>query len=136
MSRILIRNGELVSSYEPYALPGAFIVQSFAVVDSTGHVPPSAIQWDGPGIWRDSRDGVPEGYRALWLGAADTARPFVVYVSEAPTPESDVYDRAYRAAFSGKRKPRLTERMTATEIEARLQGWADRQRSCSTSNNV
>lgn len=128
MPRIFIRRGILHSGYEPHDLPGAFIPVSFAVVDPTGAVLPESIAWDGPGIWIDSRDGVPDGYRALWLGTENATRPLIVHVSDTPTAESDAYDAAYRAAFTGKRKPRLTSAMSATVIEARLQGWADRRR--------
>jgi hypothetical protein len=51
VSRFEIVNGELLQSYEPHDLPGAFIVTRHKVTDPTGAVPSEAIQWSGPGEW-------------------------------------------------------------------------------------
>lgn len=133
MARVFIRAGELHHGYEPHDLPGAYIPTRFVVVDSAGVTPSASIAWDGPATWIDSRDGVPNGYRALWLGTPDATRPHVVFVAEVPTADSDAYDAAYRRGFTGSRAPRITDRMSATEIEGRLQGWADRRKNAARS---
>ena len=126
MSRIHIARGILHTYYEPHDLPGAMIPVWRTVIDPTGATPPERIAWDGPGTWIESRDGVPDGYWALWLGAPDATRPHVVYVSEVPTPDSDTFDAAYRAAWSGKRRPSITATMSPLVVEARQQAWRDK----------
>ena len=71
------RNGELLQSYEPHDLPGAFILTRHKVIDPTGAVPFDSIQWSGPGEWIESREGVPEGHVALCLGSRNAARHIV-----------------------------------------------------------
>ncbi len=133
MARVFIRAGELYRGYEPHDLPGAYIPLRCAVVDSAGVTPSASIAWDGPATWIESRDSVPEGFTALWLGTPDATRPYVVFVSDAPTPDSDAYEAAYRRGYGGKRRPRITDKMSATEIEGRLQGWADRRKNAARS---
>lgn len=123
--RIQIHRGELTSSYEPHDLPGAFIITRFKVKDSTGAVPDAEISWNGPGEWITSREGVPKGYKALWLGTRETTRPFVVFVSDTPTKESDEYDKGYRKGFKAKRKPGVTDKMSRSMIDGVLDGWKD-----------
>jgi hypothetical protein len=125
MPRFEIIRGELLSSYEPHDLDGAFIVRRHKVLDSTGAVPSERIQWSGPGEWFESGDGVPEGYIGVVLGARGALRLFVVYVQREPTPESAEYERGYRKAFSAKRKPVARQSMTEREIEGLLDGWRD-----------
>ena len=127
MPRIEIARGELVHSYEPYALPGAFILQRFRVLDATGATPPERISWSGPGHWLESRDGVPAGYRAVWLGGPGVANPLIVWAEDAPTPESADYDRGYRRAFAAKRRPVVREGMPTGEVEGVIDGWRDRR---------
>lgn len=123
--RITIQNGEFYGHYEPYDIPGAFIVLKFPVRDSQGIVPSERISWDGPGEWISSRDGVPKGYKALWLGTREATRPYVVFVSDTPTKESDLYDKGYRRGFKAKRRPTATDKMSQAEIEGLFDGWRD-----------
>lgn len=125
MSRITIRNGELFGGYEPSGMPGAYIVTQFRVVDSQGVVPSEDIQWEGPGEWIISREGVPAGYRALWLGTRQTTRPFVVFVSDTPTRASDQYDRGYRRGWKAKRRPTISPDSAEAEIDGVMQGWRE-----------
>jgi hypothetical protein len=123
--KALITRGEFYSSYEPHDMPGAFIVTRHAVIDSTGGVEPKSIAWDGPAIWIESRDGVPGGYKALWLGTQNTTRPFIVYVRDAMTPESNLFDRAYRRGWKAKRRPSIPQTYTGDEVDGVRQGWKD-----------
>jgi len=132
MPRIEIARGLLLHSYEPHALPGAFIVQHYRVQDATDATPPGRIDWAGPGHWLESRDGVPAGYRAVWLGSPEVAHPLIVWVEEQPTPESDDYDRGYRRAFAAKRRPVIREGMPPGEVEGVLDGWRDRKAKLSS----
>ena len=129
MARAFIRAGELLAGYEPHDLPGAWIPLRYTVTDSTGATPSASIAWDGPCVWIESRDGVPDGHTALWLGTENATRPHVVFVAKDPTPESDAYEAAYRRGFTGSRAPRVSDRMSATEIDGRLQGWSDRRKN-------
>ena len=74
MPRFEIVRGELLSSYEPHDLDGAFITTRHKVTDPTGAVPSEKITWSGRGEWIESRDGVPDGFNALVLGARDASR--------------------------------------------------------------
>lgn len=127
MPRFEIVRGELLSSYEPSDLPGAFIVRRHKVIDSTGAVPSERLQWSGPGEWFESSDGVPEGYIGVVLGSSGALRLFVVYVQREPTPESAEYERGYRKAFSAKRRPVARQSSTEREIEGLQDGWRDRK---------
>lgn len=127
MSRFEIIRGELLSSYEPHDLPGAFIVTRHRVTDPTGAVASAAITWSGPGEWIESRDGVPDGFNALVLGARDASRIFVVLVEKEPTPATAEYERGYRKAFSAKRRPAARANMTEREIDGLLDGWRDQK---------
>ncbi len=127
MSRFEIRRGELLGSYEPHDLPGAFILRRHKVIDATGAVPSERITWSGPGEWIESRDGVPDGHIALWLGTRETTRPVVVYVQREPVAESIDYERGYRRAYTAKRRPVVRETMPRAEIDGVLDGWRDRR---------
>ena len=126
MSRFEIARGELLQSYEPHDLDGAFITTRHKVTDPTGAVPSAQITWSGRGEWIESRDGVPDGFNALVLGARDASRIFVVLVEKSPTPETAEYERGYRKAFVAKRRPVALQSMTEREIEGLLDGWRDR----------
>lgn len=106
-------------------MPGAFIIQYHEVVDALGDTPSNKIRWSGPGEWITSREGVPAGYSALWLGTRDTTRPHIVYVKDKPTRESDLYDRAYRRGWKAKRRPTVPEGYTEYEVNGLQQGWRD-----------
>ena len=127
MSRFEIIRGEVLLHLEPYDLPGAFICRRHKVIDATGAVPSEAISWSGPGEWIESRDNVPDGYVALWLGTRNATRPHVVFVQREPTPESLDYERGYRRAFAAKRRPVVRETMPRAEIDGVLDGWRDRR---------
>ena len=122
MARAIIVAGELLWGYEPHDLPGAWIQTRFAVMDSTGVIEPDRINWDGPCIWMNGRDGVPDGWRPLWLGTEHTASPIVVFVSADVTPATYVYEASYRRGFTARRepKPRANE-----NVEALYDGWRD-----------
>lgn len=127
MSRFEIVNGELLQSYEPHDLPGAFIVTRHKVTDPTGAVPSEAIQWSGPGEWPVYQpDGVPDGYLALVLGARNATRSFVVHVEREPTADTATYERGYRRGFTAKRSPTIKVSASRPEIEGVLDGWRDR----------
>jgi len=127
--RVYIRRGELHSGYEPNDLPGAYILLRFAVKDSLGVTPPTQITWDGPAEWITSRDGVPKGYRALWLGTREATRPFVVFVADEPTKGSDLWEKAYRKGFKAKRVfPKVSDSISEDELDAMRQGWQDGRR--------
>lgn len=128
MPRIEIARGFLLHGYEPHALPGAYIVQHFKVRDATGTTPSERINWSGPGHWLESRDGVPAGHRAVWLGSPEAAHPLIVWVEDQPTPESDDYDRGYRRAFAANRRPKIRDGMPQGEVEGIQDGWRDRKR--------
>lgn len=123
--RASIRAGVFYGGYEPHDMPGAYIVTRHAVLDSQGVVPPSRISWDGPAEWITSRDGVPAGHTALWLGTREATRPHVVFVRDAMTPESARYDRAYRRGWWVKRRPVLAQGSTEDDVEGTMQGWKD-----------
>jgi len=126
MPRFEIVRGELLSSYEPHDLDGAFITTRHKVTDPTGAVPSEKITWSGRGEWIESRDGVPDGSNALVLGARDASRIFVVLVEKMPTTETAEYERGYRKAFTAKRRPVARQSMTERQIEGLLDGWRDR----------
>lgn len=127
MPRFEILRGELLSHLEPHDLPGAFIIRRHKVIDATGATPSEAISWSGPGEWIESRDGVPDGHLALWLGTRNATRVFIVFVQREPTPESMDYERGYRRAFAAKRRPVVRETMPRPEIDGVLDGWRDRR---------
>ena len=127
MARFEITNGELLQSYEPHDLPGAFILTRHKVTDPTGAVSPESIQWSGLGEWIESRDGVPEGYVALCLGSRNATRLFVVLVEKDPTPETAAYERGYRRGFTARRKPTIKMGVPQPEIDGVLDGWRDRK---------
>ena len=126
MSRFEIRNGELLQSYEPHDLPGAFIVTRHKVTDPTGAVPSESIQWSGPGEWIESRDGVPDGHVALCLGSRNAAHLFVVHVEREPTADTAAYERGYRRGFTARRRPTIKASASQPEIDGVLDGWRDR----------
>ena len=123
MRRFEIARGELYSDYEPYDLPGASIPIKYKVRTPDGSIPENEIQWSGVGQWIESRDGVPDGYRALWLGRADVSMPLIVWVAEEPTTESNEYDRGYRRGWKAKRKPVVRYSMSENEVQGVIDGW-------------
>lgn len=127
MARFEIVRGELLGAFEPHDLPGAFILQRYAVVDSMGATPSEQISWSGVGEWIESRDGVPEGHIALWLGSRETTRPHVVFVKQQPTVDSATYEAAYRRAFSARRRPTIKTGQSQPEIDGLQDGWRDRK---------
>lgn len=122
---ITISKGVFYGGYEPHDMPGAYIVTQHEVKDSTGQTPSERISWNGPGEWIESRDGVPKGYKALWLGTRQATRPFVVFVRDAPTKESAQYDAAYRKGWKAKRRPAVPSTATEPMVEGLQQGWKD-----------
>lgn len=122
MPRAFIRRGELHHGYEPHDLPGAWVKTRFAVMDPTGEVDSAQIAWDGPCIWMAGRDGVPDGWRPLWLGEAHATRPIVVYVSADVTPATLAYDAAYRRGFLARRVPKPRD---GEDSEGLYDGWRD-----------
>lgn len=127
MPRFEIVIGELLSSYEPHDIPGAFIITRHKVTDPTGAVPSEKITWSGRGDWSESRDGVPDGHVALCLGSRNAARLFVVHVEREPTAETAAHERGYRRGFTAKRKPTIKEGTPQPEIDGVLDGWRDRK---------
>jgi hypothetical protein len=123
--RAYIQRGLFYGGYEPHDMPGAYIVTRHAVRDAQGIVPPEQIAWDGPAEWIESRDGVPAGFNALWLGSRQATRPFVVFVQQAQTRESDRFDRAYRRGWKAKRRPTIGQGATEDEVEGTRSGWKD-----------
>lgn len=126
MPRFEIAWGELLQSFEPHDLPGAFILTHHRVIDPTGAVESSLIEWSGPGEWIESRDGVPKGYNALWLGARDATRPHIVFVEREPTAISREYEAAYRRAFTAKRRPAIRTGTPQPTVDGLRDGWRDR----------
>lgn len=126
MARFEIVDGLLLQSFEPDDLPGAFIITRHRVMSADGSVEPNKIMWSGPGEWVESRDGVPEGWVALWLGTRDATRPHVVFVQRDPIPESADYERGYRRGYTARRRPSATCSMTEPEIWGLMDGWRDR----------
>ncbi len=121
--RVTIASGIYYGGYEPHDLPGAYIVTRHAVKDAQGLVPPGEIDWQGPGEWIESKDGVPAGYTALWLGTRQATRPMVVLVRDEPTPESGRYERAYRRGYKASRRPVVPATATGDEVEGLIEGW-------------
>lgn len=131
--RFEITNGELLQSYEPHDLPGAFILTRHKVTGPTSSVSSESIQWSGPGEWIESREGVPEGRVALCLGSRNAARLFVVHVEREPTAATAAYERSYRRGFTAKRKPTIKEGTPQPEIDGVLDGWRDSKAGSKTS---
>lgn len=99
MSRITIDRGELVTYYQPYNLPGAEIPVRWQVYDEKGAPMGERDNYSGPGELLRAQDGK---RRELRVGA-DNATRFAWYtVDDSQTPESDEYDRGYRAGFVRK----------------------------------
>lgn len=126
--RAQITRGLFYGGYEPYDMPGAYIVTRHRVIDAHGVTPSEQIHWSGPAEWIESRDGVPEGYTALWLGTRAATRPFVVFVAREMTPESALFDAAYRRGWGAKRRPVAPQGATEDMVEGLLQGWRDARR--------
>ena len=122
MPRAYIRAGELHHGYEPHDLPGAWIPTRFQVVDPTGTTDPDKINWDGPCIWQAGREGVPDGWRPLWLGTERTCNPIVVHVATEVTPSTMTYEAAYRRGFSARREPKPRE---GEDVAALFDGWRE-----------
>lgn len=114
MSRITIDRGALVTHYEPYNLPGAEIPVRWQVYDQHGAPLGAKDNYYGPGGLLRAQDGK---RRELRVGA-DNAVNFAWYtVDDNPTPESDEYDRGYRAGW--KRAGGPTENTIGTVTTTR-----------------
>lgn len=120
---VSISRGIYYGSYEPHGMPGAFIITNHEVKDASGAVPSEQISWQGPAEWIESRDGVPSGYKALWLGTRDTTRPFVVFVRNEQTAENKRYDAAYRRGWKAKRRPVVPQTATEADAVGLQDGW-------------
>ena len=127
MARAEISRGLLYGGYEPHDMPGAYIVVTYAVLDALGETPPERIGWSGPCTWLDSRDGVPEGYKALWLGAPEAARPLIVWVANEPTAESGEYEAGYRRGWKAKRRPVISPKASSFLADGIRDGWRVRK---------
>ena len=123
--RAHISRGLFYGGYEPHDMPGAYIVTRNRVIDAQGATPPGQIHWSGPAEWIVSRDGVPAGHTALWLGTRQATRPFVVYVEDEMTPESELFDAGYRRGWKAKRKPVIPRGAAEATVEGIMQGWRD-----------
>lgn len=123
--RAIIDRGLLVQGHEPADLPGAYVLTWHEVSDAAGAVDARAIAWNGPAEWIESRDGVPPGHVALWLGTRASTRPLVVFVRQAPTPESAMYERGYRRGWRARRRPDAGRATSEAEVDGIMQGWRD-----------
>lgn len=114
-----IKNGKYVSSYEPFNIPGAFIVLEFQVYERNGR--PSTLNYRGPGNvvshpTRKDRD-------ILVLGSAYSIWLDEYEVDREPTPESLEYDAGYRKGFKAKRV--VTMAQSESWSERKMDGWRD-----------
>ena len=99
MSRITIDRGSLVTHYTPHNMPGAEIPVRWQVYDQHGKPLSARDNYYGPGEVLYA----PDGQRKELRMGADNATNFGWYTVDAnPTPESDEYDRGYRAGFVRK----------------------------------
>jgi hypothetical protein len=109
VSRIAVRAGRLVTYYEPHDLPGASIRVEFQCYDEARR--PAVGNYDGPGLVTDDR-------RVLLGDPWRTATLHELTMSEAPHPDSDLYDAGFRLGWAGRRA-------YLAWPAAKLDGWRD-----------
>lgn len=132
VQRLQIVRGELYGGYEPYDMPGAYIVLKYQVYDLNGH-PATGLNWDRAGsvVAHDTR----KDRNTVILGDVyKTATLHEYTVNREPTPESDAYDQGYRKGWKAKRAPSMKAPWETRDANAAaflggvIDGWRDRKR--------